>query len=369
MKKNTGSQTYAVSIIVPIYNCKDRVERCVESIYTQSFSDFEVILVNDGSTDNSLEVCKKLQNRYSQLAVIDKENGGAGSARNAGLQVAKGEYILFVDADDEINKDLLQIVYSKAKEANYDIVVFAIGIIHNGVEDEKKQKLTSTQQRNMELRTQQEFRKEFVNLYYDGVLYGGPCNKLFKRSVIEKNQVFFPNLKRGQDEIFNFRFYRWVESAAVIPDVLYTYYIFDQASANKKYRLNYFETTTITYFRAVRSLLDEFKITDDDSIKRFQYSFVYSMEAAPELAWNPLEKLNKSEKIAFLKKIQNHPFIIETAEEIRFVPKECVEYWKCFIQYDAEKLYRFIVRKKNIQSIKNLVKRCLGRSINTDGIK
>lgn len=359
MKINSVLQTYAISIIVPIYNCRDSLERCVESIYAQSFHDFEVILVNDGSTDNSLEICKKLENKYSNIFVINKENGGSGSARNSGLKVAKGEYVLFVDADDKIDKDLLQIVYSKAKEANYDMIVFAIEILSTYSDTCNTIHRVTTTQTEQVYHNQTEFRRAFTELYYGGTLYGAPYNKLFKRSIIVEKELCFPDLRRGQDEIFNFRFYRWVESAAIIPNVLYIYYIFDQTSANKKYRLNYFETTTVTYFKTIKILLDEFKITDNDSIKKFQYSFVYSMESTPELAWNPLEKLNKNEKIAFIKKVQSHPFIIETAQEIRYIPDGCAKFWKCFIKFDSQKLYRFIVVNKSKESIKKFIRKCL----------
>ena len=105
-----------------MYNVEKFLERCVESIYSQTFTDYEIILVNDGSKDGSLSLCKKLAAKDDRITVIDKENGGAGSARNAGIEVAKGEYLAFPDADDWFEPDMYSDLYSLAKKADYDMV-------------------------------------------------------------------------------------------------------------------------------------------------------------------------------------------------------------------------------------------------------
>lgn len=89
-----------ISIIVPIYNVEKYLERCILSIIKQTYQNIEIILVNDGSTDSSIEICKKYSKIDSRILLIDKENGGLSDARNVGLQVAKGDYVLFVDSDD-----------------------------------------------------------------------------------------------------------------------------------------------------------------------------------------------------------------------------------------------------------------------------
>ena len=93
------------SLIVPVYNSEKTISRCVDSIIKQSFSDYELILVNDGSKDKSLELCEEYERKYKNIRVINKENGGASSARNAGLDVAEGDYILFSDSDDYVEQE------------------------------------------------------------------------------------------------------------------------------------------------------------------------------------------------------------------------------------------------------------------------
>lgn len=111
-----------VSIIVPVYNSAVYLKKCVDSIINQSFKNIEIILVNDGSTDNqSLKICREYENIDSRIKVIDKPNGGLSDARNAGLDIAQGEYVGFVDSDDYIETDMYQVLFTSAKKFNADI--------------------------------------------------------------------------------------------------------------------------------------------------------------------------------------------------------------------------------------------------------
>lgn len=97
-----------LSIIVPVYNVEKYLERCLDSILVQPFRNFELILVNDGSTDNSLSICKRYEATNNRIVIVDKPNGGLSSARNAGLKVAKGNYVSFIDSDDFISSDFYE---------------------------------------------------------------------------------------------------------------------------------------------------------------------------------------------------------------------------------------------------------------------
>ena len=111
-----------VSVIVPVYNVQDYLSECIESIINQTLKEIEIILVNDGSTDNSLEICKYYSKKDNRIYVIDKKNGGQSSARNRGLNIAKGEYILFVDSDDYIINTACEILYTNAIKNELDII-------------------------------------------------------------------------------------------------------------------------------------------------------------------------------------------------------------------------------------------------------
>ena len=113
-----------VSVIVPVYNVEKYIDKCLQSIKNQSLEDFECLIVNDGTKDNSIEIAKKTIGKDSRFRFLDKENGGLSDARNFGLNEATGEYICFIDSDDYIDRDLLKLSYEKAKEHNSDIVCF-----------------------------------------------------------------------------------------------------------------------------------------------------------------------------------------------------------------------------------------------------
>ena len=127
-----------VSVIVPIYNVEDYLQTCCNSILSQSFNNIEVILVNDGSTDGSCEIAKQIEKKDSRVILIDQRNGGLSAARNAGLKVAKGDYVLFVDSDDWIEKNCIQELYQDIQRNNSDVscclaqYISAMGTIRRG---------------------------------------------------------------------------------------------------------------------------------------------------------------------------------------------------------------------------------------------
>ena len=341
-----------ISVVIPVYNAEKEIDRCMQSIYNQTFTDYEIILVNDGSADNSLAKCRAYAEKDPRVTVIDQENSGSGPARNRGIEIAKGEYLYFCDADDEIDPNLLSRVLAVAEETGVDLVVFSVHaqIINSNTGAVLREYDTAKEE--LLLPDRAAFRQAFSKLYYEGVLFGAPYNKLFKASVIRQNGVRFPELRRGQDEVFNMRYYRYTSSCKIIPDSLYLYYQFDNQGKNKKYRLSYFQATTKTYFQTLSDLLKEFEANDEYSQRKFQNSFVYSMEAAALLAFNPVEKIGRKQKIAFLQSVVGDELVLRIAKEIAFVPEGYERFWQIFISQNAAALYRYISRNLRIEAIK-----------------
>ena len=112
-----------VSVIIPVYNAQEGIRQCIDSLLNQSFTDFEIILINDGSTDNSLEVIKEYADANDFIRVIDKENEGVAKTRNKGIQLAKGKYVVFIDNDDFVDSDYLERFYNEIDQVQLDIVL------------------------------------------------------------------------------------------------------------------------------------------------------------------------------------------------------------------------------------------------------
>ena len=168
-----------ISIIIPVYNVEKYIERCLESILNQAFNEYEVIIVNDGSTDNSGKICDKYSEINKNINVIHKKNGGVSSARNLGIDVAKGEYIAFIDPDDFIDSNMFKILYENLKELNGDIAICSVNEIRNDnieLGDNSGEVISYSKDDAIEgyFKGKYPFNQNYL------------CNKLFKRSLFEK---------------------------------------------------------------------------------------------------------------------------------------------------------------------------------------
>lgn len=177
------------SIIVPVYHTEKYLEKCINSILSQAFLDYELILIDDGSNDNCPKICDMYAKKDSRVITIHKENGGVSSARNVGIDKAKGKYIWFIDSDDYIEWDSLKEIYNLLIENNASLYVFnTIGV--DGVFD------ISFDQ----------FLKDFYFTYIVGF---GPCNKIYSTSIIKENHIYFDEEETiGEDLLFNVLYYK-----------------------------------------------------------------------------------------------------------------------------------------------------------------
>lgn len=172
-----------ISIIIPVYNTEKYIKKCLESIIVQQLKEVEIICVNDGSTDNSLEVLKQYQNIDNRIVIIDKKNGGASSARNMALNIARGEYCLNIDSDDWIEQNYLKDMYERAKKDNLDIVIS--DIVKDYKVTNKKIIIKDLNISNNKIIN----GLEYIKLFFTVNGYGYTCNKLIKRELYEENNI------------------------------------------------------------------------------------------------------------------------------------------------------------------------------------
>lgn len=177
-----------ISVIVPVYKAESYLHRCVDSILAQTLTDFEVLLIDDGSPDKSGKICDEYAKKDSRVRVFHKENGGVSSARQCGIDNALGEYTIHADPDDWVESNMLEELYAKAKEENSDIVICDYYEYRNGDITLQKLKLNSLSSQNL--------LKQFLQQE----LHGATWNKLIKRSCYTKYNIKFPiNIIRWED--------------------------------------------------------------------------------------------------------------------------------------------------------------------------
>ena len=208
-----------LSIIIPVYNSGDVVGRLLDSIVqTETNARYEIIMINDGSTDHSQQVCQEYAEKYPYIKVLEQKNAGPSAARNRGLEEATGEYILFCDSDDYVSADMVNILFAYK---NYDLVIFGLA---DEVWDENK--LLSVKHHKPQGKVYESansFLKDFAYLLENNLLYS-QCTKMYKRSLIEKNHIRFrEDLSMGEDISFNLEYFPCVENVCIIEEMLYHY--------------------------------------------------------------------------------------------------------------------------------------------------
>ena len=248
-----------LSIIIPVYNVMNYVSKCLESILNQPFEDYEIICVNDGSTDDSLKELQKF--KQDKVVIIDKKNEGSGIARNTALAIAKGEYVFFVDGDDWIEENSLEKMIARADELQTDILIFG-GIscyeLPNG--DYKKQNGGYSINK---------LPKKYLNKIFSANdikkdVFKFPSTawtKLYRRSFLIKNDIKFQDIKVGQDQLPFFHSMITAHRIAILNENLYCYRKNRKGSAmTVKKKKNY---SPIYVFYAVEELLKKLNLIDE----------------------------------------------------------------------------------------------------------
>lgn len=206
-----------VSVIVPVYNVEKWVARCIESILKQTFNNFEILLVNDGSTDNSLKICNEYQKVDSRINIINKKNGGLSDARNTGIKNAKGKYLIFIDSDDYVEKDYIEYLLNAVELQNADVAACEFNLVKESGSFIKKE--TFNIPGNLKNLT----GIEFLNYKYKP--YGATCvvawNKIYSRYLFD--HISFKKGQYFEDDAILVPLFWNVAKVALVRKSLYNY--------------------------------------------------------------------------------------------------------------------------------------------------
>ena len=204
-----------ISVIVPVFNSASYLHRCLESLVAQTFQDLEIILVNDGSTDTSLQICNEWAQKDNRVKVINKENGGAASSRNLGLSLSKGEFIGFVDSDDWIHPKMYELLYNAIRSHQADIIECDFQTVNEVCE------LSSDVDESLEI-TKLNPEEALEELIRERRIHQVPWNKLYRRNVI--GNIKFPEGIICEDEFWTYQVISRATSIVCVKAILYFYY-------------------------------------------------------------------------------------------------------------------------------------------------
>lgn len=218
-----------VSIIIPVFNSEKHLDKCIESVINQTIVDWELILIDDGSTDKSEEIMKKHAEKDRRIHYYWKENGGVSSARNMGLDLAKGEFILFVDSDDWLNECYIESFLSRFEEKNSFIIQGYIEVRPTGFDEIRYKERIVPKDR---------VRNEFDFLVKENIIYS-VWGKLYIRKLID-NIRFNTEFALGEDFLFNLSYLEVCDTIHIIPEANYYYNLMNESAATKRLRMTDF---------------------------------------------------------------------------------------------------------------------------------
>ena len=252
------------SIIVPVYNSAMYLEKCIQSILQQSYPYWELILVDDGSTDESGKICDKYAKGHANIKCIHQDNCGVSVARNTGIEASSGEYLCFVDSDDVVSSEYLEHLISTLKMHNCDWSLSAVG---NYCEFYPQQSIL--------LDFNHLSAEDFLKLNTSYALFGPFC-KLYKTEIIRRNQIRFPErINYGEDLLFNFAYMEHIHSAVFWNINDYSYEQENDNSLSARYRKNMFEEEL--YLANVKTSFYKKKGVYNRDFEKFVHDGVFDM--------------------------------------------------------------------------------------------
>ncbi|WP_256013239.1 glycosyltransferase family 2 protein [Desertivirga xinjiangensis] len=237
-----------VSIIVPVYNVSAYIDRCISSILNQSFKEFQLILIDDGSTDDSFSISKKHAQEDKRIVLAGQPNKGVSAARNKGIGLAEGTYICFIDADDWVEPNYLECLIPSTLSNDTQLVISNINYVY-------KNKTVPASKHNREMLEADRFEPHDFFEANEFVLTNAPVNKLFKTEVIVKNKISFKeDLRNGEDFIFVLEYALQCQKIIFVNDYTYNYRRTGQDSTTLAYNDNFYsdvKKTKDAYFAII----------------------------------------------------------------------------------------------------------------------
>lgn len=261
-----------LSIIVPVFNVEGYLKRALDSILMQSSPiNYEIVLIDDGSSDNSGAICDKYQNNFSNVCVRHIENNGVSEARNLGISLSRGNYLFFMDPDDFVSEDFFEKIFPNLND-KWDVLCFG----YNEIKENKDTILSCRPHlyTRCGLLGKNEFRNEFIELFKTDMMYN-VWSRIYNKSFILKHDIQFPSKPIGEDTSFNFQVYRHLDNILFIESTLYNYIAGRSGSALTSFHPRRIEIQ-LDELQALQKLLEKFQIEDATLIQEIKTKIIVS---------------------------------------------------------------------------------------------
>ena len=284
-----------ISVIIPVYNVEKYLPECIESIINQTYKKLEIILINDGSTDDSLEICNRYKDKDNRIIVINSTNKGASNARNLGIEASTGRYIAFIDSDDFIEKDYFTKMLEQLVRTNCDCVSCGYNRVYNNCKESilngKKGIFSSD---------------EFFEMILDVQTGMGFCHmKLWKSEIIKKSGINFnTNIKVAEDAFFCIQLSRKMKRVSILNEPLYNYRLNNQ-SLVKKYDANYVDKYLKAMIETDNYIKTNYNEDNFMTTKFYNYVCYHILLIIVNYCFNPENKKTKKMRIKELVDICN----------------------------------------------------------------
>lgn len=326
-----------LSVIIPVYNAEKYLRKCVKSILTQRYKDFELILIDDGSTDQSFELCNVFQAEDNRVHAIHKENGGVSSARNRGLDVAQGEYFTFIDSDDWINPDLLEQLMSHIGQA--DIVVGGYTTVSKVGNVEQKYK-------DEVLTCPKCVCSKFDELYANN-FFNAPFAKIYKRNILG-TQRFDSSVALGEDFLFNLEYLTKCHEVKTVSVIGYFYNCMNAGAATKKLRENDIDQIYFLY-QAGRDFLCKYYPNTGESVELKKRFCLNGINLIQLICYSDKSRIEKTESA---KKLLTNDEFIQACNKDYSLPKRYDIPRKLCVKGSWNLLQIFFAIKKKLSAVR-----------------
>lgn len=286
-------QLELVSVIIPVYNSEKYLKKCVESIIGQTYSLLDIILIDDGSEDRSLQICEELEKRDKRIRVYHHDNMGVSATRNRGIELVKGSHIMFVDSDDVVEKDMIENMIKEQKCRYLPLCCLAS---FSGEEPELSLEI--------EFEKKEIKKDEFWDMFDKGLIHS-PCNKLYDADIVKKNVRFENNISLGEDLLFNIKYLEQIDGFVFIDKVFYHYRNTGNQSLSHKYYPDGFQIQVYLYEKLIAFCRTQIKMNEESWAKLY-WSFFKALQNSIDAEY---EFNNCVATEAVLEKMQNEEFL------------------------------------------------------------